>query len=591
LLETPEGMFAVIDYYNFKGLGDNPRERYQGQGWGLAQVLGDIASQADEEPEIDLVTRFSRAAAARLQQRVALSPPERNEIRWLQGWHKRVAKYAAEDVPVSGSGFRITPYVQNPSTNAMTLIWFSEDDSPGSVKVGSCESMERKKYQSSPVAASALALHPAELLNVAGSPSPTPYKHELRLQGLDADERYCYQVTQGEQRVAGQFHTPGNTVRFVVYGDSETEPESRDKHALWSELGAGNGTRKYLVDQTTGYAENIKVMLRRQPDFVAIAGDLVESGGEQRDWDEFWEHNSRLAASTPIIPAMGNHDYYGGPGALGGYSNAATRRAFAKFNTYFDVPDNNAKSYYSLAYGPITLIVIDGNDGTPHRSAADTNWYLQDAAAGGAAPAWNDGSSQMQWLHETLARAQRESQFTFVMFHTAPYSSGVHGKPPGLEEGQNFASGLPLRALTPLFQRYGVDAVFNGHDEVYEHSKVSGVEQRPDGLDVDHVVHFFVVGIGGDGLRGPNDAVDNPYYVFSAHADAPELRDANGILLDGGKHYGHLEVNVEQDSGGHWYARIEPVYVFPVVRANGRLDGFERRLYDDTTILGIANEH
>jgi len=217
LLETPEGMFAVIDYYNFKGLGDNPRERYQGQGWGLAQVLGDIASQADDESEIDLVTRFSRAAAARLRQRVALSPPERNEIRWLQGWHKRVAKYAAEDVPVSGSGFRITPYVQNPSADAMTLIWFSEDDNAGSAEVGSCESMERTKYPSSPVAAPALALHPAELLNVAGSLPPTPYKHELRLQGLDADEHYCYQVTQGEQRVAGQFHTPGTTVRFVVY--------------------------------------------------------------------------------------------------------------------------------------------------------------------------------------------------------------------------------------------------------------------------------------------------------------------------------------------------------------------------------------
>jgi len=550
LLETPEGMFAVIDYYNFKGLGDNPRERYQGQGWGLAQVLGDIASQADEEPESDLVTRFSRAAAVRLQQRVALSPPERNEIRWLQGWHKRVAKYAAEDVSASSSGFRITPYVQNPANDAMTLIWFSEGDRFGYAEVGLCDNQERTKYESRPVAASALAFHSAELLSVTGSPPPTPYKHELRLRDLDRGQSYCYQVTQGEQRVAGQFHTPGTTV-----------------------------------------AENIKVMIRRQPDFVAIAGDLVESGGEQRDWDEFWEHNSRLAASTPIIPALGNHDYYGGPGVLGGYSNAATRRAIAKFKTYFDVPDNSAKSYYSLAYGPITLIVIDGNDGEPNKSASDTNWYLQDAAGGGIAPAWNDGSLQMQWLHEALARAQRESQFTFVMFHTAPYSSGVHGKPPGLEEGQNFASGLPLRALTPLFQRYGVDAVFNGHDEVYEHSKVSGVEQQPDGLEVDHVVHFFVVGIGGDGLRGPNDAVDNPYYVFSADADAPESRDANGILQDGGKHYGHLEVNVEQDSGGHWYARIEPVYIFPVTRADGRIDGFERRIYDDTTILGIVNEY
>jgi len=104
-------------------------------------------------------------------------------------------------------------------------------------------------------------------------------------------------------------------------------------------------------------------------------------------------------------------------------------------------------------------------------------------------------------------------------------------------------------------------------------------------------VHFFVVGIGGDGLRGTDDAVDNPFRVFSAHADAPEQRDASGTLHDGGKHYGHLEVNVGQSPGGQWRARIEPDYVFPVTRTDGRIDGFERRIYDDTTILGIVNEH
>ena len=597
LFETSEGTFAVIDYFNFKGLGDNPRERYQGQGWGLVQVLGDVASQGDAEPEKDLVAHFSHAAAERLRQRVALSPVERNEIRWLPGWQKRLAKYSAEAMLESASdGFRITPYVQNPADDAMTLIWFSEDDSAGQVEVGSCETPERKTYRSNPIAASALAFHPAELSNLSGPPATIPYKHELRVRDLDAASRYCYQVTQGEQRVAGEFRTPGTSVRFIVYGDSETEPESTGDHVRWPEPGVTRSKRQYLVDQTTGYSENIKVMLRQQPDFVAIAGDLVESGGEQRDWDEFWAHNSRLAASTPIVPALGNHDYYGGPGAYGRYSNAATRRAAAKYKTYFDVPDNNAdvaeykEAYYSLPYGPITLIVIDGNDGEPHESATDTNWQIQDAAGGGTVPAWHEGSPQLQWLQEVLVRAQRESRFTFVMFHAAPYSSGVHGKSPGLGKGQDFLSALPLRALTPLFLRYGVDAVFNGHDEMYEHSKVSGAEQRPDGSESDHVVHFFVVGIGGDGLRGNDGSVDNPFRVFSAHDHAPEQRDSNGTLLDGGKHYGHLEINVEQDSDGQWRARIEPVYVFPIVGVDGGIDGFERRVYDDTTILTSGYE-
>jgi len=43
LAQTPEGMFAMIDYINFKGDGINKNERYYGQGWGLAQVLADMA--------------------------------------------------------------------------------------------------------------------------------------------------------------------------------------------------------------------------------------------------------------------------------------------------------------------------------------------------------------------------------------------------------------------------------------------------------------------------------------------------------------------------------------------------------------------
>jgi len=31
----------------------------------------------------------------------------------------------------SGSDFRVSPYIQNPSTDGMTIIWFSEDDTPG----------------------------------------------------------------------------------------------------------------------------------------------------------------------------------------------------------------------------------------------------------------------------------------------------------------------------------------------------------------------------------------------------------------------------------------------------------------------------
>lgn len=102
LAGSAAGMFAIIDYYNFKGLGVNPRERYQGQGWGLIQVLQampafklaiDPESGALPISDAALVAQFSQAAAERLGLRVELAPPERNEQRWLPGWLKRMQGY------------------------------------------------------------------------------------------------------------------------------------------------------------------------------------------------------------------------------------------------------------------------------------------------------------------------------------------------------------------------------------------------------------------------------------------------------------------------------------------------------------------
>ena len=186
---------------------------------------------------------------------------------------------------------------------------------------------------------------------------------------------------------------------------------------------------------------------------------------------------------------------------------------------------------------------------------------------------------------EELIKAQETGSFTFVMFHYSPYTSGFHGRFPGEGPRGDILSSQPLKALTPLFIRHGVDAVFGGHGEMYEHSLVSGTEVTPGGIERMHDIHFYDVGIGGDGLRGPVKGVTNHNRVFLAHSDSPETYGPDGVLSGGGKHYGHLEVNVEQSSDGVWQARMDAVYIFPVLAADGRLVDFERRVYDDTVTL------
>lgn len=88
---TPQGTYALVDYVNFKGEGTNPSERYNGRGWGLLQVLGEM----QEVPSGPAAAKeFSAAAKRVLTRRIANSPPARGEKRWEQGWHNRCATYA-----------------------------------------------------------------------------------------------------------------------------------------------------------------------------------------------------------------------------------------------------------------------------------------------------------------------------------------------------------------------------------------------------------------------------------------------------------------------------------------------------------------
>jgi hypothetical protein len=85
---TPEGAFAMIDYVNFKGEGTNEAERYQGEGWGLLQVLQTMG--AAEGTGDSPVHAFSKAADQVLTRRTENNP---SDAKWLAGWRSRVADY------------------------------------------------------------------------------------------------------------------------------------------------------------------------------------------------------------------------------------------------------------------------------------------------------------------------------------------------------------------------------------------------------------------------------------------------------------------------------------------------------------------
>jgi hypothetical protein len=81
------GAFALIDYVNFKGEGILDSEKYNGEGWGMLQVLQGMSEKTP------VVQSFSDSAKEVLARRVRNSPPARNEQKWLPGWTRRVNDY------------------------------------------------------------------------------------------------------------------------------------------------------------------------------------------------------------------------------------------------------------------------------------------------------------------------------------------------------------------------------------------------------------------------------------------------------------------------------------------------------------------
>ncbi len=86
--QTRNGVYTLIDYINFKGEGTSLKERYQGQGWGLLQVLENMSGRST-----DPVAEFVQSAKFILNLRIQNSPPERHERYWFPGWKKRLQTY------------------------------------------------------------------------------------------------------------------------------------------------------------------------------------------------------------------------------------------------------------------------------------------------------------------------------------------------------------------------------------------------------------------------------------------------------------------------------------------------------------------
>jgi 3',5'-cyclic AMP phosphodiesterase CpdA len=192
------------------------------------------------------------------------------------------------------------------------------------------------------------------------------------------------------------------------------------------------------------------------PQFVLHTGDVVYPDGQASGYDPyFFQPYQTLAKRAPIYPTLGNHDYHTQSGQP--YLDA------------FYLPHNNpadTERYYSFDWGNAHFTALDFNTGP-------------DAA-------------QLDWLKNDLASTHQP--WKFVFYHQAIYSSGPHGYESWVEAKR--------RLLAPIFEQYGVDVVFNGHDHDYERT---------------HPINNVVYVVSGGG-GGPLYQVEP--HLFTAYAES-----------------------------------------------------------------------
>ncbi|HEY9161500.1 MAG TPA: fibronectin type III domain-containing protein [Desulfomonilia bacterium] len=199
-----------------------------------------------------------------------------------------------------------------------------------------------------------------------------------------------------------------------------------------------------------------------RPLFVIHCGDVTNAGGSQKLWVEWFEDMGGLIAEIPIMTVMGNHDNYCAQ------VNGLCRNMFEQFA----LPDNGIKGASEYWYS---------------FNVAGTHFMMLNSEnSAGIKP----GSKQYEWLENDLENNKAALNKIAVM-HKPPFSMGLHGD-----------NMIIQKYWVPLFDRYGVDVVFSGHEHVYERTKqLKGLKPDKTGTV------YMIAGSGGSWVYGCKDNV------------------------------------------------------------------------------------
>lgn len=242
---------------------------------------------------------------------------------------------------------------------------------------------------------------------------------QVTFRDLKPGKTYVYRVGDGEYWSSwNQFRTadPSGAFSFIYLGDAQNDLRSR-----WS--------------------RTIRKAFQQEPNarFIVHAGDLINRSNTDSEWGEWYEGAGFIHQMIPAVPTPGNHEY---------------RRDDQKelildphWSVQFQLPKNGPEglqdAVYYLDYQDLRVISLN------------SQLIMLDSTA---------ATMQEKWLNDILASSQQT--WNIVIMHHPVYSTA-----------KNRDNAILRERFKPIFEKYGVDLVLQGHDHTYARGAVG--KQRP----------------------------------------------------------------------------------------------------------------
>jgi hypothetical protein len=385
-------------------------------------------------------------------------------------------------------------------------------------------------------------VHLIGMYAIPGGPIATQYYVKAEATGLSPGTLHHYRVRLSDGTVTGDAYfttAPSRTTlgmatgpvpvpfTFTAFADVGTNKAPTDPRYAWHQdptvVTAAGGTWPTGDFDNNYYSSSDPVagpggtdltpaltqsnsMSSQRPVFTLLAGDIcyadpggaglpandnanAPAGTDNYDpyvWDVFLNQIEGQAAYTPWMFATGNHDMealYSDTKLLG---NSPTH-GYASHAARLDLPKNGpatCPSVYAFVYGNVGVISVDAND---------LSFEIQTNTG------YSDGA-QLRWLTNQLeawrtdAAESPKVDFIVAFFHHCAYST----------TSQHASDGGVRQALDPLFTRYQVDLVVQGHNHILERTDPikngAPTKKAPDGSTIEprkDGVTYMCVGSGG----------------------------------------------------------------------------------------------